>query len=323
VYNARQCMARCRTAYSRHATECDTDMTPGAARVIATYSRRMRLELADGRCVDARIKGKRLQPVCGDRVDAEEIPNEADWLITAIAHRRNELTRPNLRGRVEVLAANIDTLLVMAAAKPKPDWSVVDRYLCAAELMGTDAAIVFNKTDLPSPGSVDEVLADYVRIGYRTVRCSAAHGENVTAVADLLRDGVSIIVGQSGVGKSSLINRLLGDAQQRIAEVSSKTGEGRHTTVTSVLLKLPGGGAVIDSPGVRDFAPALRADEVVTGYRDIVNAGRHCRFANCRHLREPGCAVKAAVDEQRISKRRYDSYRHLLALTNKLTRGRY
>jgi len=293
------------------------------ARVIATYSRRMRLELADGHCVDARIKGKRLQPVCGDRVDAQEIPNEADWLITAIRRRTNELTRPNLRGRIEVLAANIDKLLVMAAAIPKPDWSIVDRYLCAAELMRADASIVFNKTDLPCSEPVDEVLAEYARVGYRIVRCSARLGENVAAVADLLRDGVSIIVGQSGVGKSSLINCLLGDTQQRIAAISTKSGEGRHTTVSSVMLRLPDGGAVIDSPGVRDFAPALQADDVVTGYREIVAAGRHCRFANCRHLREPGCAVKAAVAEHGISKRRYDSYRHLLALTNKLTRRQY
>ena len=291
--------------------------------VVATYSRRMQLLLPDGRRVDARIKGKRIKPVCGDRVEAEPIPDEPDWLITAVCARRNELTRPNLRGKIEVLAANIDRLLVMAAPAPDPDWSIVDRYLCAAELIGASAAVIFNKSDLRAAGSVDEVLNDYTRIGYQAVRCSAKQALNVDAVADLMRDGVSIIVGQSGVGKSSLINRLLQDDRQRVAAVSDKSGEGRHTTVNSAMLQLPGGGAVIDSPGVRDYAPALRPEEVVAGYREISAAGQDCRFANCRHLREPGCAVKEAVEKGTISKRRYDSYRHLLALTEKLTRKSY
>ena len=294
-----------------------------AGLVVATYSRRMQLLLPDGRKVDARIKGKRIKPVCGDRVEAEPIPDEPDWLITAVCARRNELTRPNLRGKVEVLAANIDRLLVMAAPAPDPDWSIVDRYLCAAELIGASAAVIFNKSDLRTAESVDEVLNDYARIGYRAVRCSAKHGLNIDAVAALMRDGVSIIVGQSGVGKSSLINRLLQDDRQRVAAVSDKSGEGRHTTVNSAMLQLPGGGAVIDSPGVRDYAPALRPEEVVAGYREISAAGQDCRFANCRHLREPGCAVKEAVEKGTISKRRYDSYRHLLALTEKLTRKSY
>jgi ribosome biogenesis GTPase len=298
-------------------------MTTAAALVVATYSRRMQLLLPDGHRVDARIKGKRIKPVCGDRVEAEPIPGEADWLITTLCDRRNELTRPNLRGKVEVLAANIDRLLVMAAPAPDPDWSVVDRYLCAAELIDASAAVIFNKADLPASESVDEVLEDYKNIGYQAVRCSAKSGLNIDAVAGLLRDGVSIIVGQSGVGKSSLINRLLQDDRQRVAAISDKSGEGRHTTVNSAMLQLPGGGAVIDSPGVRDYAPALRPEEVVVGYREIAAAGRACRFANCRHLREPGCAVKAAVENKTISKRRYDSYRHLLALTEKLTSRQY
>ena len=283
----------------------------------------MQLLLPDGGRVDARIKGKRLKPVCGDRVEAQPIPGEPDWLITAIGERRNQLTRPNLRGKVEVLAANIDRLMVMAAATPEPDWSIVDRYLCAAELIDADAAVVFNKIDIPAAEAFEEVLDEYARIGYPALRCSAKTGHNVDAVAALLRDGVSIIVGQSGVGKSSLINRLLKDDRQRVAAVSDKSGEGRHTTVSSVMLQLPEGGAVIDSPGVRDYAPALQPDEVVAGYREIAAAARDCRFANCRHLREPGCAVKAAVDDGTISKRRYDSYRHLLALTTKLMSGQY
>jgi ribosome biogenesis GTPase len=298
-------------------------MTLEAALVIATYSRRMGLCLPGGEEVVARIKGKRLRPVCGDRVEAEPIPNETDWLITGVLERNNELRRPNLRGKIEVLAANIDNLLVMAASAPQPDWAIVDRYLCAAELMSVTAAVVYNKSDLPAAATHGEVLADYERIGYTTVRCSAKTGDGLDSVYSLLSDGVSIIVGQSGVGKSSLINRLLDDKLQRTAAISGKTGEGRHTTVNSAMLQLPGGGAVIDSPGVRDYAPALQSDEVAAGFREIAKTAQSCRFANCHHLREPGCAVKQAIEDDSISKRRYDSYRHLLALTRKLNTGRY
>jgi ribosome biogenesis GTPase len=293
------------------------------ALVIATFSRRMRVRLRDGTESDARIKGKRLRPVCGDRVAVESIANEPELLITDIFERDNVLSRPNLRGKVEILAANLDRLVVMAAASPVPDWEIVDRYICAAEVMGAETAVIYNKSDLPVAGPTEAVLQDYGLIGYTTVTCSAKYDEDFSAVNELLHDGVSIIVGQSGVGKSSLINRILRDTKQRTASVSDKSGEGRHTTVNSVMLDIPGGGAVIDSPGVRDYAPALTPDVVVRGFREISRAAANCRFSNCRHLREPGCAVKEAVAGEEISERRYDSYRHLLAMTRKLDERRY
>lgn len=278
----------------------------------------MRVRLADGTLADARIKGKTLQPVCADIVMVEPMVNESDWLITEICARRNELRRPNMRGAVEVLAANIDLLLVVAAASPAPDWYIVDRYLCAAENMGASAAVVYNKTDL---AEADDNLSDYAAIGYDTVRCSAASGENIAQIRDLVQRHTAIVVGQSGVGKSSIINALLGTTELRTADISGKTREGRHTTVNSELLELQGGGAIIDSPGVRDYAPALDdAGAVLHGFREIADAAQRCRFANCRHLREPACAVKEAVEAGAVSARRYESYRRLLALTEKLER---
>jgi len=286
------------------------------ALVVATYSRRMRLQLANGEQVDSRIKGKKLKPVCGDRVLAEPIENESDWLITEILDRSNVLNRPDSSGKVEILAANIEMLVVVAAASPDADWFVVDRYLCAAENMGVKSIVLFNKSDV---GKADSNFDDYEVIGYDTIRCSAKSGENIGQVASTLRDQTAIIVGQSGVGKSSIINSLLGEKSLRTAEISGKTREGRHTTVNSEMLGLPGGGTVIDSPGVRDYAPALAdAGQVLRGFREIDEAGQDCRFANCRHLREPGCAVKTAVESGAISARRYESYRRLLALTEKL-----
>jgi ribosome biogenesis GTPase len=300
-------------------------MNQESATVIATYSRRMGLRLANGEEVNARIKGKRIKPVCGDIVVAETIANETDWLITSISERRNELTRPNMRGQVEVLAANVDMLVVMASVSPLPDWYIVDRYLCAAELMGVNSIVVFNKIDLLDGHDIEiEELQDYRDIGIDVLECSATTARGVDDIGRALSGQCGIVVGQSGVGKSSLINQLVADSQQRTADLSSKTGEGRHTTVNSVMIPLQGGGSVIDSPGVRDYAPALSASsDAALGFREIATAAQSCRFANCRHLREPGCAVKDGVDQGTISYRRYESFKRVVNLTEKLSDGRY
>ncbi len=293
------------------------------ATVTATFSRRMRVRLPDGSEVEARIKGKRLKPVCGDHVTVEPLPDEDDWLITGIDDRRNELNRPNTSGRVDVLAANLDYLCVVAAPAPKPDWFIVDRYLCAAELMDIGAAVIFNKVDLDGDAAAGE-LDVYRRIGYDVVSCSAVSGTGIDELARLLKGHRSIIVGQSGVGKSTIINRLLGDAMQPTAAISDKTREGRHTTVSSTLVPLPAGGEIIDSPGVRDYAPALENAAIASrGFREIRHASEGCRFANCWHLREPGCAVRAQVESGEISERRYESYRRIVNITRKLADGRY
>jgi len=298
-------------------------MPPNEATVIATYSRRMRLRFDNDQEVEARIKGKKLRPVCGDRVSVEPIPGETDWLITSIHERRNELTRPNRRGDFETLAANLDLVVVVAAASPKPDWFIVDRYLCAAENMGAAAAVVYNKTDLDKNDESSDILATYRQLGYPCVECSAKSDANLDQFEDLFESKTAIIVGQSGVGKSTLINRVSADAAQKTASISRKTGEGRHTTVNSVMISLPGGGVVIDSPGVRDYAPALQsADQAIAGFREVSALGGGCRFANCVHLREPDCAVKQAVENGEIDARRYESYKRALALSEQLGRNR-
>lgn len=292
--------------------------------VTATFSRRMTVQLVQNGSAGARIKGKRLRPVCGDRVIVRPIPNEADWLITEVLPRNNELTRPDSRGLVEVLAANLTLLCVVVSETPAPDWFIVDRYLCAAELMRVAAAVVFNKSDIIRTRAARQVeLAAFGKIGYPTLFCSAASGENLDELQRLLTGQTAIIVGQSGVGKSSLINCLIGDAGQKIADLSEASGEGKHTTVNSVMLALPGGGTVIDSPGVRDYAPAASTPaDVLFGFREISGSGQFCKFANCQHLREPSCAVQAAVSAGDIDARRYESYRRLLNLSRRLAEKR-
>jgi ribosome biogenesis GTPase len=277
----------------------------------------MALRLPDGSEVRARIKGKKIQPVCGDRVIATPLADEPEWLITAIEPRDNELTRPDSRGRIDVLAANLDFLAVVAAETPAVDWYIVDRYLAAARNMDVPAMVIFNKTDLAGPDDQSRaVLKNYEDIGYKTISCSAQSGANLDQVEASLRGRTAIIVGQSGVGKSTLINGLVEAAPQRVGELSKGTGEGKHTTVNSVMLPLPGGGVVIDSPGVRDYAPAIeKPTDVAAGFVEIAEFGQNCKFANCRHLREPSCAVKDGVDNGKVSARRYESYKRLLSMS--------
>ncbi|MEO1320188.1 MAG: ribosome small subunit-dependent GTPase A [Pseudomonadota bacterium] len=266
----------------------------------------------------ARTRGKRLRPVAGDRVLASPLVNEDDWLIESVLSRDNELARPDSRGRREVLAANVSLMIVVVAPEPAPDFYIVDRYLAAARLMPCEAAIVWSKSDLDDP---PEACDTYAALNYPVLSCSARGGAGIDALASLLQGHTGILVGQSGVGKSSLINALIGDSRQRIGAVSEGSREGRHTTVTAALIRTEAGLAVIDSPGVRDYAPSIDSlRDVGAGFVEIAHYAQHCRFADCQHRAEPGCAVKAAVASGEIDARRYDSYRRLRQLTEQLRR---
>ena len=168
-----------------------------------------------------------------------------------------------------------------------------------------------------------DALSDYRAAGYDVISCSAESSRNLDKLSEALSGRTSIVVGQSGVGKSSVINKIVG-SEQRTAALSRKFVEGRHTTVSSIMLDLPGGGYVVDSPGVRDYSPAIESDEeAIRGFREISKAGHDCRFANCKHLREPDCAVKKAVEDGQISPRRYESYKRLIALSSERAGKKY
>lgn len=288
-------------------------------RVVAAYGQRLLVEDDDGRRYPAFVARRGLRVVCGDRV-RWLAGDAADRAVVERLPRSSELRRPDSRGRSEVLAANITQLVVVCAPSPPPDPFIIDRYLAAAEVMGAAAAIVANKADLPA-GLPAGLLEEYESLGYPVLRVSAATGTGLDALALLLREQCSLLAGQSGVGKSSLLNALVPGIEAATAGISAATGEGRHRTTATTLHRLSCGGELLDSPGVRDFAPALDDPRLAaTGFREIVAAAHECRFANCRHMKEPGCAVKAGVETGRISARRYESYRRLLRLTEDLQR---
>lgn len=287
----------------------DESGTEREGRIVASYGRRVVVEDSERIRFNCILRGRRLRPVCVDDVRWIETPGDGDdGLVTSLLARRTALARPDRRGRTEVIAANMTQVVVVVAPKPSADLGLVDRYLAAAELAGVNAAIVANKNDLQS---VD--LEEFARIGYPVLSVSARSPEALQPLRDLLRDQTSIFTGQSGVGKSSLLNTLIPGLDARTRALSESSGEGRHTTTASMLHHLEHGGEVIDSPGVRDYAPPpVDERQLASGFREFRKPSEHCKFADCRHLAEPRCAVKDAIEKGQISPRRYNSYRQLL-----------
>ena len=287
-------------------------------RVVASHGRDATVVDDAGQRVHCRLQGRRLAVVCGDRVRWAPAETEGGaGIVVEVLPRRNHLARIDARGSAEPVAANLTQIVAVVAPVPAPDFGLCDRYLAAAEWNGLAACVVANKCDLADfEGMHQAVLTDYARIGYVVLSASKRLADGVDALREHLAGGTSVLVGQSGVGKSSLTNALVPGVEATVAEVTRASASGRHTTSTSSLYVLPSGGELIDSPGVRDFAPPLPPPrEVAGGFREIAAAAAGCRFRDCVHRGEPDCAVTAAGD---ITPRRLESYRRLLALAEEM-----
>lgn len=291
---------------------------PQPALVLVSHGARARLRLADGSEVPARATGRDLQFVCGDRVLCARDAQHGQWQIERLLPRAHALYRTNSRGRAELVAANLSLLVVVVAPHPPPDLFLVDRYLAAATCAGIEALLLGNKADQDYPSELRTGLEALAATGCATLTVSARSGAGLEALRARLAGQTVMFVGQSGVGKSSLLRMLVPGSDAPVGELL-KSDEGRHTTSVSQLYALPGGGALIDSPGVRDFAPALESlDPRTLGFSEIAHHAPQCRFADCQHLREPQCAVIAAVAAGAIDARRYESYRRLRRLREQL-----
>jgi ribosome biogenesis GTPase / thiamine phosphate phosphatase len=289
------------------------------ARVIAAFGRHILVQDAGGRTLEARPFGRELGAVCGDEVRCRNDPRHAEVHALQVLPRRSALYRSSARGAAELVVANLTRLLVVIAPLPPPDPFVADRYLAAAESARIAATLVLNKAELGIDARLRAQLEVYAAAGYACVVASAATGEGLDALLSACAGGIAALVGQSGVGKSSLVRRLAPDTEIEIGGLMREE-EGRHTTTVSRMYPLPGGGALIDSPGVRDFAPAVaRLDPRHLGFVDVARLAPGCRFLDCRHMREPGCAVRQGVDSGAMDARRYESYRRLRRLFEELT----
>ena len=252
---------------------------------------------------------RRLETVAvGDRV-LWSLSSPDQGRIEEILPRRSCLTRPSRNGKTRPVAANIDTVFVVFAVEPHCDFLLIDQYLAVCENHTINAALVLNKTDLPQTEVIEKELLDYAKLGYPLYRVSAWATSGMDELKSVLKDQVSMLAGQSGVGKSSLTNAIIPDKDLKTNTVSATTKHGRHTTTAATLYHLPEGGDLIDSPGVAIFGLAgLSEQQLAYGYREFQPLIDQCQFNDCRHLKDKGCAVKLAVDNGEISSTRYQRF---------------
>jgi ribosome biogenesis GTPase len=234
--------------------------------------------------------------------------------VESILPRTTLLTRPAHAGRIRPVAANLDQVMVVVAPEPEPDWLLVDQYTAAAAHRGIPLAIIINKIDrLSERTALEEEMAHYRAMGYACYPVSARTGEGLSGLREALKGKCSILSGQSGVGKSSLTNALLPGKNLKTRELSEKAGLGRHTTTAAMLYHLPDGGDLIDSPGVAVFGLAeINAEQLALGYIEFRPFLDHCRFNDCRHREDKGCAVREAAESGDIHMPRYQRYLKLI-----------
>ena len=275
----------------------------------------------DGQLLDCKVKGnfrlkgiRTTNPVAvGDRVEV----NEEGWIIN-IEDRRNYIIRKsiNLSKQSHIIAANVDqAFLIVTVANPQTSTTFIDRFLASAEAYRVPVVLVFNKTDLLDEDTLryqQAVVNLYETIGYECRQISAETGEGVEELHAMLDGKITLLSGNSGVGKSTLINRLVPGANLRTAEISDAHNTGMHTTTFSEMIELSSG-YLIDTPGIKGFGTFdMEPEEITSYFKDIFHFSKDCRFSNCTHTHEPGCAVLKAVEEHYIAESRYQSYLSML-----------
>jgi ribosome biogenesis GTPase len=273
------------------------------------------VETADGRVVPCHLRRNQELPLVGDEVSWQPQVGDDSGIVLRILPRRSMLARADSRGRLKPIVANIDVLVIVMVPPPIFSIHMVDRYLAAAELLKIQPLLVVNKADLLDKAAMkalDAQLQIYRNIPYPVVLSSIVAKDGLVDLAAFLRGRIGALVGPSGVGKSSLITALGSLETIRVGAVSH-SGAGKHTTTATRLYHLDGGGALIDSPGVRDFNlwPVTKA-EILLGYREFQGHLEGCRFRDCTHAVEPDCAVQQAVADGKISPERFKSYQELL-----------
>ncbi|MBR4534158.1 MAG: ribosome small subunit-dependent GTPase A [Prevotella sp.] len=292
------------------------------------------VRLDDGQLFECKVKGnfrlrgiRSTNPVAvGDRVEIKPTTDGSDAsasgktaLITEIHDRRNYIIRraSNLSKQSHIIAANVDlACLVVTIVHPETNTTFIDRFLASAEAYRVPVALVFNKVDLYDADELrylEAIMSLYRMLNYECFAVSAQTGEGLDAFLTALRGKTTLFSGNSGVGKSTLLNSLVPEAKAKTAMLSAAHDQGQHTTTFSEMYDLEGGGCIIDTPGIRGFGTFdFEPDEVSHYFREIFQIGRNCRFGNCTHTHEPGCAVQKALDNHEIAESRYLSYLSML-----------
>lgn len=307
----------------RDAPEADDNLFGEAAEgvVISRFGMHADVEDRAGEVHRCNLRRTIRSLVTGDRVVWRPALGGGKGIVEAVHERSSVLTRPDYYDGLKPIAANIDQIIIVSAILPELSLNIIDRYLVASETLGIEPLLVLNKTDLlddEARAFVDEQMAIYRHIGYRVLMVSSHAKEGLAELEAALTDRISIFAGQSGVGKSSLLNALLGlDAALETAiltnDVSDVSGLGQHTTTASRLYHFPHGGDVIDSPGVREFGLwHLEPEQITRGFVEFREFLGGCKFRDCKHGNDPGCAIRAAVEEGQIDASRFDNYHRIL-----------
>ena len=278
-------------------------------RVITRYGQRQLVESIDKKLYQCTGRRNIGLSVAGDEVLFQKTDNN-EGVVTAIQPRINELKRQN-----KLIAANIDQLWLVVALEPHYEFELIDRYLIMAENENLPINIIVNKIELAT--NLEQASRDfaiYKNIDYQVHFLSVKEEDNLDSLKSSLSDKTHIFLGQSGVGKSSLINTLIPDLDLRVDEISTKTKLGRHTTTNTTIHHIPSGGDLIDSPGIREFQiDELSSKQILNGYREFKSYLGKCRFRNCQHVNEPDCAIRNALDSKEIHPTRYQSYINLIS----------
>lgn len=296
-----------------------TSETGSEALVLVSYGSQGVVLLGNGERKPCKFRRKVGRPYCGDRVLVAPA-DETSLVVDSVLPRKNFFVRTDDRLRQHIIAANLDQALIVVATTPLPSRDLLERYLLAVHSLGIEPVIVYNKTDLKvaedesaAGATVLAHMPEYEALGYKVIRTSCKTEPGITGLRSVLKDRTSILVGQSGVGKSSLINQLIPDLQIQTGALSSATGKGTHTTTSTILYQLTDGGQLIDSPGVWEYGIwKLANDDLAAGFIEFDPWRGKCRFNNCLHASEPGCAIKQAVKEGLIRGWRFKSYLRLL-----------
>lgn len=256
--------------------------------------------------------------VAGDRIIWRQ--GKDSGVIVSQEPRTSELTRPDSYGNLRIVAANVDQLLITIAPQPLPHANLIDRYITAAEISGIKPIILLNKSDLldgEEREDLEQIRQLYSQLGYPLIETSAKQERGLDQLIEILQHKTSIFVGQSGVGKSSIIKALLPEEEIRVGALSEAMAKGKHTTTHSQLFHFIHGGECIDSPGIREFGLwHFNAEEIMQGFIELRDLAGNCKFRDCSHQREPGCAILDALASRSISQLRYDSYLHIINTLN-------
>ena len=286
------------------------DSSKNIGKITSAFGKTGIVEPTDGGRLYFLVKSQKLKPVVGDNVHWNK-QSDGTIVVTNIMEPNNQLERLNQYGQQQIISSNVTQILLITAPLPKPNFLLIDKFILISELMECDLSIIFNKVDLVEKS--DSQFQLYQQLDYPVIKISAKKKINLNPLFNLLNQQTTVLVGQSGVGKSTIINLLIPKDKIRTEALSNKNQKGKHTTSASTMHAVEDKGYLIDTPGIENLNPKILAiKEIETGFREISSLSCECRYRDCIHINEPNCAVNQALSKNEIATQRYSNYKKLV-----------